>query len=119
MEKRVLIVDDCVNAADQLSAIIDNMPGFCVVGHARNGAEGLKLFGHLRPDVVCMDIVMPTMDGLQAARAILQASPGTSVYMISSIAEVPSKLAQAISLGARDIMSKPFNGEEIRAMLMA
>lgn len=115
----VLIVDDCVSAAVQLTEIIDRMDDFAVVGHALNGAEGLKLFANLRPEVVCMDIVMPTMDGLQSARAILTSSPGTRVYMISSIADVPSKLAQAITLGARDIMPKPFNGEEIRAMLRA
>ncbi|MDD9947349.1 MAG: response regulator [Myxococcales bacterium] len=119
MTKRVLIVDDCVNAADQLRAIVDGLPGFEVVGHAQNGAEGLKLFARLRPDVVCMDIVMPMMDGLQTARAILQHQPRVSVYMISSIADVPAKLSQAIELGARDVISKPFNREEIHAMLLA
>jgi len=119
MSKRVLIVDDCVNAADQLRAIVDGLPGFEVVGHAHNGAEGLKLFAQLEPDVVCMDIVMPMMDGLQSARAMLQRAPAASVYMISSLADVPTRLTQAIELGARDVISKPFNREEIQAMLLA
>lgn len=119
MSKRVLIVDDCINAADQLRSIIDGLDDFEVVGHALNGAEGLKLFGRLAPDVVCMDIVMPVLDGLQTARAILHRNPEAAVYMISSIADMPTKLSQAIELGARDIISKPFNREEIQAMLMS
>lgn len=119
MTKRVLIVDDCVNAAEQLRRIVDGLDGYTVVGHALNGAEGLKLFGQLAPDVVCMDIVMPMMDGLQTARAILRGAPDTELYMISSIADVPAKLSQAIELGARDVMPKPFNAEEIRAMLLS
>ena len=119
MPKRVLIVDDCINAADQLRSIVEALPGFTVVGHAHNGAEGLKLFAQLSPDVVCMDIVMPMMDGLQTARAILQRNPAALVYMISSIADVPAKLSKAIELGARDIIAKPFDREEIQAMLLA
>ena len=118
MVQRVLLVDDCDNAAAQLLQIIENMPGFVVVGHARNGAEALRMFATLRPDVVCMDIVMPTLDGLQAARSILQAAPQTALYMISSVAEVPSKFAQAVAVGARDIIPKPFRPEEVRAMLL-
>lgn len=118
MGKGVLIVDDCTHAVAQLSHIVDALPGFQVVGHARDGAEGVRIFAALKPEVVCMDIVMPQLDGLQAARTILHMHPETIVYMISSIAEVPSKLSQAISLGARDIMPKPFDVEQVRAMLL-
>lgn len=118
MTKRVLIVDDCVNAAEQLRQIVDALDGFEVVGHALNGAQGLKLFGQLSPDVVCMDIVMPMMDGLQTARAILRGNPDIELYMISSVADVPAKLSQAIEVGARDIMPKPFRPEDVRAMLL-
>ena len=118
MRKRVLIVDDCESAAEQLARIIDGLPGFEVAGFAQDGAEGVRQFAALRPEVVCMDIVMPNLDGLQAARTILHIAPGTIIYMISSIADVPSKLRQAVALGARDIMPKPFDAEDIRAMLL-
>lgn len=95
------------------------MDGFVVVGHAENGAEGLKLYHQLGPDVVCMDIVMPTMDGLQAGRAILSHNPYVELYMVSSIADMPAKLSQAIEMGARDIMAKPFSAEEVTAMLIS
>lgn len=119
LSKRVLIVDDSVHAAEQLRKIIETLEGFVVVGSAQNGAEGLKLYHQLGPDVVCMDIVMPMMDGLQAGRAILSHDPGVELYMISSIADVPAKLGQAIELGARDVMAKPFNAEEVTAMLIS
>lgn len=118
MAKRVIIVDDSPSAAAQLCEIVDGLPGFEVVGEASNGAEGLRLFRDTAPDIVCMDIVMPTMDGLQAARAILQGHPDATVFMISSIADMPSKLSTAIEIGARDILSKPFVPEDVRAMLL-
>lgn len=119
MLRRVLVVDDCENAAAQLAAIISHMPGFVVVGQAGNGAEALRMFAELRPDIVCTDITMPVLDGLQAARSILQAAPETELYIISSVAEDSNKLAQAVALGARDVIPKPFSPEEVRAMLLA
>lgn len=118
MDRMVLIADDCINASAQLTDIIANIPGFRVAARARDGREALKLYATHRPPVVCMDIIMPHMDGLQAARAILRIDPQAAIYMVSSIADVPAKLSQAIALGVRDIIAKPFNGEDIRAMLL-
>ena len=116
--RRVLLVDDSETEARQLHAIIESLSRHEVIAHAENGAVGLKLFHQLLPDIVCMDIVMPVMDGLQAGRAILKAAPQTRLYMISSVGDAPSRLAEAIDLGARNVLAKPFEREEVIAMLL-
>ena len=118
LTRRVLLVDDSQPEARELSGIIGRLQCHEVVARAENGAEGLKLFHKLAPDIVCMDIVMPVMDGLQAGRAILRAAPETRLYMISSVGDAPSRLAEAIEMGARNVLAKPFRPEDVFAMLL-
>jgi DNA-binding NarL/FixJ family response regulator len=65
---RVLIVDDQPLMRTGFSMILDAEPDIEVVGEARDGFEAVKLAGHVRPDVVLMDIRMPWMDGIEATR---------------------------------------------------
>jgi two-component system chemotaxis response regulator CheY len=116
---RVLVVDDSVTAARQLGDIIAQISGCEVVEIARNGAEAIKLYQQLSPDVVCMDIVMPVMDGLQAMRVILQRDKTAKVVIVSSIGGVADKAVEALKFGAKSIISKPFQPEEIRKTLQA
>ena len=67
-KKKVLLVDDSTAVARQLQRILDDSGIFEDVGHTKNGAEGTQLYTSLKPDIVCMDLVMPVMDGLQAIR---------------------------------------------------
>ncbi len=117
--KRVLVVEDSITAAKQLQAVIDGLDGFEVVGHAGNGAEGLKEYQRLKPDVVCMDIVMPVMGGLQALRGILNADAEAKVVMISSLGDVGDRAVEALKLGAKAVISKPFEAERISSTLQS
>jgi two-component system chemotaxis response regulator CheY len=114
---RVLVVEDSITAAKQLINIVNEIDGFEVVGEARNGAEALKQFKSLTPDIICMDIVMPIMDGLQAARTILQLGAQTHIVMISSLGAVGDKAAEALRIGAKSVISKPFEQEQVEAAL--
>jgi DNA-binding NarL/FixJ family response regulator len=67
---RVLIADDHRLFAEALEAILGTDDRIRVVAHAGDGREAVKLADDLRPDVVLMDISMPVMDGIEAARAI-------------------------------------------------
>ncbi|MCW5828300.1 MAG: response regulator [Deltaproteobacteria bacterium] len=117
MAKRVLLVDDSVTTAKQLESIIVGLNGFEIVGHAKNGAEAVKMYKSLTPDIVCMDIVMPLMDGLQATRAILQLDQNAKVVMISSLGGVGDKVVEALKVGAKDVIAKPFEPEKIKQTL--
>jgi two-component system, chemotaxis family, chemotaxis protein CheY len=113
MGSRVLLVDDSVAVGRQLERILAEDERFDVVGQARNGAEAVKLFVAERPDLVVMDIVMPIMDGLQALRTILGMDKKARVVMISSVGGVGEKAAEALRMGARAVVSKPFEAEEV------
>lgn len=119
MARKVLLVDDSVAIARQLSKLIEELGDYQVVAHAKNGAEAVKLFKTLAPDAVLMDIVMPMMDGIQSLRTLLRLDPAARVVMVSSLGGVGAKVEEAIRLGARAVISKPFEPERIRAVLDA
>jgi two-component system chemotaxis response regulator CheY len=118
-KRRVLIVDDSLTVARQLRAILEAAGDFEIVGHAKNGIEAVKQYRTDNPDLVLMDIVMPEMDGLQATRAICALDPKAKVVVISSAAGVGDKVTEALRLGARNIISKPFDAETILSVLRA
>jgi two-component system, NarL family, nitrate/nitrite response regulator NarL len=80
---RVLIADDHRLFAEALEAILSSDERIQVVGHASDGREAVDLSARLHPTVVLMDISMPVMDGIEAARQIHDADAGTCVLMLT------------------------------------
>lgn len=113
----VLVVDDSDIAAMQLGKVIESLAGFSVIGFASNGAEALKLYQELSPDVVCMDIVMPVLDGLQALRALKQIDKEAKVVIVTSVGARGEKRDEAMRLGAKSIITKPFEASSVRSVL--
>jgi len=116
-KKRVVIVDDSAAVARQLQKILEGSGMFEIVGHAKNGIEGLKLYTELKPDIVCMDIVMPQMDGLQTIRTIMSLDKGARIVVISSAAGVGEKTMEALKFGAKNVLSKPFDPDKVIEIL--
>lgn len=114
---RVLLIDDSTTTARQLEQIITDIGGFEVVGHARNGAEGIRLYEELSPDVVCMDVVMPVLDGLQATRSILQLDPDAKIIVVSSVGGSRDTSVEAARAGARTVIAKPFDSAQVQRAL--
>jgi DNA-binding NarL/FixJ family response regulator len=79
----VLIADDHRLFAEALQAILGADDRIEVVGHAADGREAVRLAARLSPDVILMDISMPVMDGIEAAREIAGAGQGTSILMLT------------------------------------
>ena len=80
---RVLIADDHKLFAEALEAILDTDGRIEVVGHARDGAEAVRLHEALQPDVILMDISMPIMDRIEATEQIRRSRQGACVLMLT------------------------------------
>ncbi len=114
MGTRILVVDDSVVAAQEITGILTSTPDYEVVGHAKNGAEALRMYGQLKPDIVMMDLVMPVMDGLQALRALKSMDAAVRVIVVSSVGGVERKVTEALRFGAAAVVVKPIEADQVR-----
>jgi DNA-binding NarL/FixJ family response regulator len=102
---QLVIVDDHELARAGLRSLLAGERGLEVVGEAANGAEAVALCRQVRPDLVLMDVRMPDVDGLAAARAIKQETPTTSVILFT-VYENPDYLVEALKAGAAGYLLK-------------
>ena len=109
---KILIVDDASFMRSVLKDIIKNNGLASEIFEAADGIEGVKAFQKIRPDLVTMDVNMPRADGIQALRAILKIDPHAKVVMITSVEE-KHIVQDAIKLGARDYVVKPFDRSNV------
>lgn len=114
MTKRLLIVDDALIMRRRIKEIAQQA-GWEVVGEAADGAEAVCKHEELRPDLTTMDIVMPTMDGVAALRAVRERDSTAQVVMVSAV-DQRDKLAECVQLGAIDFIVKPFEAAHLRRL---
>ena len=98
-ELRVLLVDDHDLFRTGLRNLLEEHGGLTVLGEAANGAEAVRLVRELAPDVVVMDLNMPTMSGVEATRHISALSPLTRVIVLT-ISDQDADVMDAIVAGA-------------------
>ncbi|MBK7859125.1 MAG: chemotaxis-specific protein-glutamate methyltransferase CheB [Archangiaceae bacterium] len=107
LRAKVLVVDDSAFARKVLREVLSRSPGLELVGFARDGLEALERITELKPDVVCMDLVMPELDGLGLLDA-LKGLPNPPRVVVVSSAEADSERAvEALAKGAFDVVTKP------------
>lgn len=107
----ILIVDDSKTSRKILRGILEGA-GHTIIGEAGNGEEGYIKFKELKPDIVTMDITMPTMDGLEALQLMKKADEGVKVVMITALGQ-KEKMVQAIKFGASEFITKPLQDAEV------
>jgi RNA polymerase sigma factor (sigma-70 family) len=87
MPIRALVVDDQALIREGLAIILDAQPDIEVVGQAADGGEAIALVSRLQPDVVLMDIKMPSLDGLAATREIKRRYPSIQILILTTYSE--------------------------------
>jgi len=115
MAVNVLIADDLAFIKIVLRDIVEKS-GFRVVGEASTGDEAIARYVDTRPDVVLMDITMRGMDGLTALRKIREIDPAARVIICSAIGQ-QRLIFQALEMGAKDFIVKPFQPERVVSAL--
>ena len=107
----VVIADD----NDMMRSILRGMlrgETYDVVGEARNGVQAVEMADRLKPDIVCLDVMMPEKNGIEALIEIKAARPNTVVVMITSNADADT-VQQSIGNGASGFIIKPFNAARV------
>lgn len=108
---KAVIADDSATMRLLLKAILERA-AVAVVGEASDGKQAVELAAQHRPDIVCLDLDMPVMNGLEALQAIHAAAPAIKVMMITGNASRDAIL-QAGKAGARGYILKPFRPEKV------
>ncbi len=112
---KILIVDDAAFMRLNLRNIIKDF-GHEIIGEAENGKQAIVKYKDLTPDLVTMDITMPVMDGIEAAKNIIQFDKEAKIIMCSAMGQ-QAMVIKAIEAGAKDFIVKPFNKDRIKEAL--
>lgn len=115
---RVMIADDHDLFRAGLCSLLDGEDGLQVVGDARRGDEAVRRARELRPQVIVMDVNMPGMSGIEAARAILDSEPDTVILMLTG-SDAEDEALDAVLAGARGYLLKEAAVSEIVAAVRA
>lgn len=108
----VLLVDDHILVLEGIKARLDQEEGITVVGQASDGQEALRLVETLEPDVVMMDVSMPTMNGIETTKVFQQKYPDLKV-LILSMHDNREYISQLMLHGAKGYILKDVSAEEM------
>ena len=109
---KVLLIDDSPIALTILGRILLTAPDIQVVGTAKDGKEGLALVQQLKPDVICVDLHMPVMDGYEFTKECMAKFPTPILVVSVSVQEGSTNIFKLLEAGAIDVFAKPRSGIE-------
>jgi DNA-binding NarL/FixJ family response regulator len=115
---RILLADDHTVVRDGLRALLERQSDMAVVAEAGDGRECVQLAENHLPDVVLMDVAMPEMNGIEAARRILAGSPRTGIVMLSMHLD-ESYVLRSLKAGAKGYLLKDSPREDVLAAIRA
>jgi DNA-binding NarL/FixJ family response regulator len=110
---RVLLVDDQELVRTGLRIILQSEPGIEVVGEASTGVTGVDAARQLHPDVICMDVQMPDMDGIEATRMLAADPTVTGGILILTTFNRDDYLFDALQAGASGFVLKTASPEQL------
>jgi DNA-binding NarL/FixJ family response regulator len=108
----VLLVEDHMVVREGLRVLIEAFGDIEIVGEAKTGREAVQMVKDLRPEIVVMDIAMPLLNGLQATRQILKASPAAKVLILSAHSD-PDYVEAVVKVGAMGYLVKQSSSQVV------
>ncbi len=115
MAINILVVDDAPFIRELMIQII-HKEGWRVVGEAENGKEAVTKAMETKPDIVIMDLIMPEMSGLDAAREIIENLPETKIIACSTVDD-QNLIMRALDAGCVNYITKPFERGKIVSVI--
>jgi DNA-binding NarL/FixJ family response regulator len=115
---RIFIADDHEVARKGICSLLENHAGWEICGEARDGREAVVCASKLRPDVLVLDIGMPNLNGLDAARQILTIMPEARI-LILTVHDSEQVLREVLAVGARGFLLKSDAGRDLVAAVEA
>lgn len=109
---RVVIVEDDPMVIEINRSFVREVPGFEIIGEAKNGKQGLKIINDLDPDLILVDIFMPEMDGLEFIEKIRENREDADIIVISA-SDQPDHIQKCMRYGIIDYLIKPFKKERL------
>ena len=115
---RILIADDHEVARKGIRSLLENHPGWEVCAEARDGREAVEYAGTMKPDIFLLDVGMPNLNGLDAARQILATNPDARILIVT-IHDSEQVVREVLAAGARGFLLKSDAGRDLIAAVEA
>lgn len=115
MKKKVMVVDDSRMMEHQIIRLLEDTD-YEVAAYCENGEEAIARYDEVKPDVVTMDIIMPGIDGLEAAQVLMYEHDEARIVMISSLGD-NDMLQEVYGIGAQAVLFKPLTREALLGAL--
>src|SRR5579864_1631471 len=115
---RILIADDHEVARHGIRSLLESHPGWEVCAEAKDGREAVEYANRLKPDLILLDIGMPNLNGLDAARQILAVAPETNILIVT-MHDTEQVVREVLSAGARGFLLKSDAGRDLIAAVEA
>lgn len=109
---RIVVVDDHFIVREGLRSLIERQPDFIFAGQAANGAEAIQVHEELKPDIMIIDLGLPVLSGVEAIRAIRDATPDARILVLSNF-EGDEDIHASFEAGASGYILKHRSGEQI------
>jgi DNA-binding NarL/FixJ family response regulator len=109
---RIVVADDHQVVRTGFAALLDTQPDFTVVGTACDGVEAVKIARELRPDVVLMDVRMPTMDGIEATKQLTESGVSPRILILTTF-DLDEYVYDALCAGASGFLLKDVTAERL------
>lgn len=116
MSISVFLVDDHKFIRDGLQTLLEKNPAIKVVGEAENGRSAVRMVGELKPDIVILDVAMPDLNGIEAARQILADNPDVKIIALSMHSD-RRFVAEMLKAGASAYLSKDYVFDELESVI--